>query len=232
MLLVGKRKKLRSPQQRRYKHKGETMRGRYGNGFHAFSEYDGFSMIDGQKKQIVSDINSQTDDYILNVNKTEFIEHLVSKYTISPVEIHRDQITVSTYEKQISSEMFPFGYHVREGKTYPKDVIKYHLPFTGDPQLLKVRASTYSLSAPLITAESDCICFEIVNFDLEPERIKQYSDQIIKSLIGQNQNLTNEKNKTCLEPLQSCVCFSKKGRKPTTQSLPRRKTSNKHEENA
>ena len=168
------------------------MRGRNGNGFHAFSEYDGFSMIDGQKKQIVSAINSQTDDYILNVNKTEYIEHLVSKYTISPIEIHRDQLTVSTYEKQIPAEMFPFNYHVREGKTYPKDVIKFHLPFTGDPQLLKVRASAYSLSAPMITVEADCICFEIVNFDLKPELIQQDSDQIINSLIGQNQNLTND----------------------------------------
>jgi hypothetical protein len=168
------------------------MRGRYGNGFHAFSEYDGFSMIDSKKKQIVSEINSQTDDYILNVNKTEYIEHLVSKYIISPVEIHRDQLTASTYEKQIPAEMLPFGYHVLEGETYPKDVIKYHLPFTGDPQLLKVRASTYSLSAPLITVESDCICFEIINFDLKPEHIKKESDQIINSLIGLNQNLTND----------------------------------------
>ena len=76
------------------------MRGKYGNKFHAFSEYDGYSLIEGQKNKIVSDINSQPDDYILNVNKTEYIDHLVSKYTIPPVEIHKDQLTVSTYEAQ------------------------------------------------------------------------------------------------------------------------------------
>ncbi len=168
------------------------MRGRYRNGFHAFSEYDGFSLIDAQKKQITSDINSQPDDYILNVNKTEYIDHLVSKNTISPIEIYKNQLTVSTYETQIPAEMFPSTYNVRKGKTYPKDVIKYHLPFTGDQQLLKVRASTYSLSAPLITVEDGCICFEIINFELEPARIKQESNQIINSLMSQNQHLTND----------------------------------------
>jgi hypothetical protein len=49
-----------------YKHKESNVRGRYGNKFHAFSEYDGFSLIEGQKNKIVSDINSQPDSYILN----------------------------------------------------------------------------------------------------------------------------------------------------------------------
>ena len=168
------------------------MRGGYGNEFHAFSEYDGFSLIDGQKKQVISDVNSQPDDYILNVNKIEYIDHLVSKYSISPVEIHKDQLTVSTYEAQIPAERFPFNYNVRSGKSYPKDVIKYHLPFSGDQQLLKVRASTSSLSPPMITVEADCLCFEMINFDLEPGQIKQEADQIINSLISQNQHLTND----------------------------------------
>ena len=64
------------------------MRGWYGSEFHAFSEYDGFSLIEKRKSQIVSAINSQPDNYILNVNKTEYIEHLVSEFTIPPIEIH------------------------------------------------------------------------------------------------------------------------------------------------
>lgn len=47
------------------------MRGGYGAEFHTFSEYDGFSLIENQKAQIVADINSQPDNYILNVNKTD-----------------------------------------------------------------------------------------------------------------------------------------------------------------
>lgn len=166
------------------------MRGRYD----AFSEYDGFSLLENQKNQIISDINSQPDNYILNVNKAEYIEHLVSKYTIQPIELHRDQISASTYEAQIPAERHPHSYWVNSGKSNTRDIIKFHLPFTGDPQLLRVRASKYSLSAQRITVEENCICFEIINFNLTPESIKQESEQIISRLVNQNQYLTNDLN--------------------------------------
>jgi hypothetical protein len=162
--------------------------------FHAFSEYDGFSLIENQKGQIVSEINSQPDNYILNVNKKEYIDHLVSKYTIPPIELHREQLSASAYEAQIPAERHPSLYWVESRKSYARDVIKFHLPFTGDPQLLKVRASTYSLSARRITVEDNCICFEIINFNVEPERIKQESEQTINRLASQNQYLTNDLN--------------------------------------
>ena len=170
------------------------MRGRRGNEFHAFSDYDGFSVVENQKQRIASTIKSQPDDYILNVNKEEYIQHLVSEFTIPPLEIHRDQLSASTYEAQIPAEHHPSSYYVHSGKSYPKDVIKYHLPFMGDPELLKVRASTHSLSPPRITIEDGCICFEIVNFNLTPERIKQEADSIINSIESQNQHLTRDLN--------------------------------------
>jgi len=154
------------------------MRGRMGNEFLAFSEYDGFSVIENQKQSVSSAINSQPDDYILNVNKEEYIAHIVSEFTITPLEIHEDQLTASTYEAQIPAERHPSDYYVHSGKSYPKDVIKYHLPFTGDPQLLKVRASSYTLSSPRITIE-DCLekvenRYELVH--LTTKRVKQLRD--------------------------------------------------------
>ncbi len=164
------------------------------DGFHAYSEYDGFSMLDQRRKAIVSEINGQNDDYILNVNKEEYIQHLISEYHIEPIEIHRDQLTISTHEEQIPAEMHPSSYFMDRGGSYARDVIKFYLPFTGESELLKVRASTSSMSAPLITAESNCICFKIINFNLEPERIKQESENIINSIISQNSYLTNDLN--------------------------------------
>ena len=168
------------------------MRGHRGNEFHAYSEYDGFSIIENQKQRIVSTINAQNDDYILNVNKTEYIEHLISEFTIVPIEIHKDQLSASTYEAQIPAAHHPHSYYVHSGKSYPKDVIKYHLPFTGDPELLKVRASTYTSAPPRITVEDGCICFEIVNFNLEPERIRQEAERTVNSIEDLNQYLTND----------------------------------------
>lgn len=164
------------------------------NEFLAFSDYDGFSTIENQKRSISSAINSQPDDYILNVNKEEYIAHIISEFSIEPLEIHEDQITASTYEAQIPAERHPSDYYVHSGKSYPKDVIKYHLPFTGDPELLKFRASSFTLSPPRITVEDGCICFEIINFNLTPERIKQQAESTVNSIISQNNNTTKDLN--------------------------------------
>lgn len=162
------------------------------NTFRAFSEPDSFRVIENRKNQAVQSITGQSDDYILNVNKAEYVEHLVSEYSIPPLEFFKDQLSVSVKEQMIPAERFPSSYWVESGNSYPKDVYTFHLPFSGDPQLLKVRASTYSLSAPLIMVSGYEVRFDIINFDKEATEIKREADHLISQLVSENQSLTND----------------------------------------
>ena len=83
------------------------------NEFVAFSELDGFGVIENRKSQAAQAIKSQADDYILNVNKVEYIEHLISEYSIQPLEIHSDQLSVSVEERMIPAEWHPSSFWVR-----------------------------------------------------------------------------------------------------------------------
>ncbi|MFB2659736.1 hypothetical protein [Shewanella mangrovisoli] len=166
---------------------------RYGhNIFSAFSELDGFRVIENRKEQALQAIKSQTDDYILNVNKAEYIEHLLSEYWLQPLEIYREQLSVSVEERMILAERHPNSYWVESGRSYPRDVYMFHLPFTGDSQLLKVRASTYSMSPPLIMVASQEVRFEIINFNKEAHAIKSEADNVVSLIVSQNQYLTND----------------------------------------
>jgi hypothetical protein len=168
------------------------MRGYRREGFHAFSEYDGFSMFENKKAALDQAIKRQADDYILNVNREEYLQHLIGEFSIEPIEIHRDGLSVSTHEEMIPAEMHPRDYFMDRGGSYPRDVLVFHLPFSGDPQLLKVRASTYSMSAPLINVEQGCITFRMINFNLDAQRIKQESENTIRSIETQNGYLTRD----------------------------------------
>lgn len=168
------------------------MRGYRREGFHAFSEYDGFSMFENQKAALDQAIKRQADDYILNVNREEYLLHLIGEFSIKPIEIHRDGLSVSTHEEMIPAEMHPRDYFMDRGGSYPRDVLVFHLPFSGDPQLLKVRASTYSMSAPFINVEQGCITFRMINFNLDAQRIKQESENNIRSIETQNGYLTRD----------------------------------------
>jgi len=172
--------------------KGISMRNSHSNEFHAFSSHDGFSMFQSYRESIEQKVKSQKDDYILNVNRDEYIQYLVSESSLSAIGIYKDELTVSTHEEMISSERHPGAFYVNSGESYPKDVIVFHLPFSGDPQLLKVRPSTYSTSAPLISIEQGCICFRIINFNLDAEQIKQKSRDVLKNIENQNNYLTQD----------------------------------------
>lgn len=166
---------------------------RYGrNEFVAFSELDGFRVLENRKGQALQAIKDQVDDYILNVNKAECLEHLVSEYSMPPLEIYGDELTVSVEERMIPAEWHPHSYFVDGGQSYPKDVYTFHLPFSGDAQLLKVRASTFSMSPPRIMASGQEIQFEIINFNQEADAIKREADNVVSQLASQNQHLTND----------------------------------------
>ncbi|WP_204140838.1 hypothetical protein [Halomicronema sp. CCY15110] len=163
--------------------------------FAAFSEIDSSSVLENQKVQALKAINHQADDYILNVNKAEYIEHLVFEYSIQPLLIHADQLSVSVEERMIPAELYPSAFWVERGKSYPKDVYIFHLPFSGDTQLLRIRASSFSMSSPHIMISDQEIQFEIINFNKEAEAIKSEANRVVDQLTSQNQRLTNDLEK-------------------------------------
>jgi hypothetical protein len=126
-------------------------------------------------EQIKSSILGKSDDYILNVNETEFAEYLIQNHYIDFPILCFDEIYVDSKEKDIPAEWFPRTFHVYEGKKYKKNVIVYHIPYTGDIKILRNRAaSRFSLSGGAeVGIENDSITIEIIDFFNDPERIKQ-----------------------------------------------------------
>jgi hypothetical protein len=79
------------------------------------------------------------------VNPTDYVNHLVSSFSIDPLILHFDHVEASSREEMIPAEYFPFGHNVYEGKSYPKPVITYHIPVSGDSELLQCIPNPESL---------------------------------------------------------------------------------------
>lgn len=110
-----------------------------GNYFDAFA--------DEYRSKITSEINSQSDSYILNVNVDDFTAHLVQKYTLDIPEFHYDKVYVDTIEKDIPGSRFPpFDFMITDtNKMFRKQVIIYHIPYSGDVNLLQLRPNPFTL---------------------------------------------------------------------------------------
>jgi len=126
-----------------------------------FAEQRLSDFLDERLNRLRQEVQNQDTNYLLNVNETSFIDYLVNRYQVELLVFYWDQISVSYCEKPIPAELFPPSFHVRPGKSYPGQVITYHLPFSGDKELLKCQPSRYIMWTKDIRLEGDCVCFDV-----------------------------------------------------------------------
>ena len=74
--------------------------------FVVFSGEDVSKYLTKINGKIKSQINQESEDYMLNVNETDYINHLVSKFTVEPINIDFKGECISAYEKPIPAETF------------------------------------------------------------------------------------------------------------------------------
>jgi hypothetical protein len=153
---------------------------------HAFDAYSS-SRLDSLKGVIFK----ESPEYILNVNESDYIEHLISQFSIDPLVLHFDRVEASNQEEMIAGEDFPPGFNVYEGKSYLKPVIKYHLPVSGDLELLNCVPNPHIQRTFSVSLENEAICFDIVDFYGDANRIKQEADSILNTIREQSGHLAS-----------------------------------------
>lgn len=158
-----------------------------GNYFDAFA--------DECRSKLINEINSQIDSYILNVNVDDLITHLVQKYTFDLPEFHFEKVYVDTIEKDITGLRFPrYDFMISDTtKVFRKQVIIYHIPYTGDINLLQLRPNPYTLMSyeANFDTRQKCVLIEIINFHNDPEKIKQQFNQEVNYLSSNYGNIRN-----------------------------------------
>ncbi len=158
-----------------------------------YAEGDIKDIFNDSYEQIKNSIRGKSDDYILNVNETEFAEYLVQGHYLDFPILHFDNVYADSIEKDIPAEWFPIIFHVNEGEKYKTDVIVYHIPYTGNINILRNRpANRFSLSGGVeIGVENDSITIKIINFYSDPEKIKR-EFELSKSRIMSNYDFLKE----------------------------------------
>ncbi len=157
-----------------------------------FAEID-FSVVTRALLERLNErIRKEDKNYLLNVNRTEYLAHLNSEFKTTPLVLGFDKITVSSSEQMIPAEAFPPMSYVRHGAYYPKQVVKYHIPFTGDSQLLRCIPNPRLMDSRPVLVQGSELCFEIVDFYGDPKQISGRAESTV-SLIRQ-QAASLEKN--------------------------------------
>lgn len=138
------------------------------------------------------EVHVNNRNYLLNVNETEYVDYLVKHYHVESLIFHWDQISVSEREEPIPAEDFPQTFHVLPGKSYKKQVITYHISYSGEEKLLECAPSTRIYWTQTVSSENSCISFDIINWRDNAEEIKREVGEIQHKIQQQANNLNNE----------------------------------------
>jgi hypothetical protein len=144
------------------------------------------------KNQLKTEIWKETEDYLLNVGTQQYLQHLKSKYELNEIVIHTEEAYAEPKEEYIKAEDFPYDFHVVSGKSYPKQVYYFNVPYSGNSDLLSYRPSTFTLSPPRAYINSNMLVLRFVQFYDDVQRINKEYESFINSLQGMVNNLNND----------------------------------------
>lgn len=168
------------------------------NIFKPFLEGELDGVLRNQHEQIKARIHNEKDNYLININEDEYVEFLCSEFKIDVPEIDFESKTISTDEKMILASRHPSSFFMFDDgdKSFKRQVITFHLPFTGDVQILNFAPNPRILWTQeikhSISDDGEELSFEIINFSNDPETIKRESEHTISSLKTQLGHIKNQ----------------------------------------
>lgn len=168
------------------------MRARQYGKIRIFGERELRDYLETKRTGVLYSIDNETDDYLLTVNEHNYISYKIAEAEVESLQIHDDQMYVSSEERMIPAEHFPRSFNVYSGNSYKKDVFVFHIPFSGDPELLKCMPGSRILWSIDVSITNNEFSFDIINFNDDADEIARQKDSILNNILRQYSNLRQE----------------------------------------
>jgi len=157
-----------------------------------FAEGELRDYLNSRLDQIRSEIHKESRNRLLNVDEEAYIDYLVEKYHVEDLIIDFSDVSVSDKEEMINASRFPGDFHVRSGRAYPKQVLTYHVPYSGNADLLHLMPNTRILWTMDVLVSPISISFEIINWRDDPDEIKREADSTLNKIQRQHSSINAE----------------------------------------
>ena len=125
------------------------------------------------------------DQALMNTDEIAYIGYLAGEYYIEPVVIDFDGERVSEREGSVRGAILPPDADVLRERMYKRQIIRFHLPFSGNEVLLQCAPDTFgSYGIPEINVDqkSSEIFFEVINTSDDTEGMKREKGRIFLAI--------------------------------------------------
>jgi len=163
----------------------------YGNQIKLFGDDNLQRFLEQRTKEMIKEIDNLEKDDLLSMTTDYWCDYFENKYRMDPVEIDKLGTTVSEEEVDIDvSKDFTRDISDISDRSEPSSIkgtaINFHLPFSGDKELLTWRPSRFYWSSVRAQIDGNDIILTYETTDHNPEKVKKAFEadlKIIKDLI-------------------------------------------------
>ena len=160
------------------------------------------SSLTGQDRALQDEVNSLSEDRVLNTSLEDLCNYFVEKYRIVAPEIDESGIQVEYGDAKINVRgRFDYDLFGTGGPVYVTGTkITFYVPFTGDHELFYCQPSKFTLSPPRAAVRANELVFAIERaaehadaipseFDREKNNVKEYLEWIARDVEPFNSSI-------------------------------------------
>jgi hypothetical protein len=171
------------------------------DGEYLFHQYDLFSAVHAWKEGLKAAIEKADPNTLQNGNVDEAAQPFLSEFQAQVPELTEGAISVDVEEAQVDVTGDIHYGHFGPGKLHVPGIrASYFVPFTGDPDMFRVKPSRYSSLIPAAAIENNELRFTFERagqdvaatkkaFDEELGRVKEYLGWLREGIDIYNQEL-------------------------------------------
>lgn len=178
-----------------------------------FYDGDSFPTFSNLRDATVREIEALENDYVLKASPAELEQYYIDKVSVTPLAIdaagyYIDNQKGTEIDVTHDFRRASFG---EERLIVKGTALDIAIPYTGDPQLWRLRASSYSLSGyPEIELRDDVVVFtcRFPDDSPEPERLKADIERTIRSVSDAVAHLASDvqnHNREAVETIKAAL---------------------------
>ncbi len=158
-----------------------------------FAEIDAEQVFRTQLQQVKAQVESFDESFLSQAEDETHTLQILKQVRLDPLHFRFQDAYISTCERMIPAEHHPHHrFFVQAGNSYPRQVIKYHLPFEGNSNILRFVPNPRTVWTIEVELNGNEIAFDIVNWGNNPEEVKKEANNIFKIIHEQSEKLTKQ----------------------------------------
>ena len=152
--------------------------------FRVFDVRDAQEYLEERKSTIKAQIENESDEYVLNVNKDAYVAHLTHQFRLELPQLDFSGVEVEPYEKEVTSHAYLTG-----SPRVKRMIVVYRIPCKGDSESLILKPNPWIPWTMDVYLDGPNLCFEIVSRTPDGSDVKHEAEKAMRDLRTQHGHL-------------------------------------------